>query len=746
MIKIPRINQKNDISEEQEPLTIDQGTYKKGRFRSEINKIKEKFFKVCPKSGRIVGLKPVDLQAPWLFPFIGFAALVWVLIRVVPKPSRARYPCQRVAIPLATSFVLWLLGPLATGLTLYKLRQWIVKKQFANIAVTFLILLLLVGGSYNRGISDAIAAYTPHPANTPIGTAQGLAPGRVVWAHNPDVTDWAGPGSGEYWYQHVDQSVATDMLSWALRGYAEEETDAAAWEAIFSHFNGGTDYQPGEKILIKINLVTVGASGNYADPNYDPIYTSSVTKDSTANSPQMLLALLNQLVNEVGVAQSDITIGDPTGFFVNFLYTPLHDVFPDVHYEDNRGTLERSKAVFSDPCVEFSWSTDDAAGKMQDCVVQSYYEADYLINFALLKSHERAGITVAAKNHYGSMLRLPNSGGYYDLHESLPTGGSNSDFHYMGNYRTLVDLMGSDHIGGKTVLYLVDAIYGGNNWFSMPSKWSLTPFNGDWPSSLLMSMDPVAIDSVAFDFLSQQWPEHVLQYEGVQDYLHEAALADDPPSDTCYDPEDDGTCMTSLGVHEHWNNPTDKQYSRNLGTGEGIELLYFNTDPTGTDFTLTITVDPPEGGSTSPAAGAHVYASGSSVIVTAVAEQGYEFDHWSGACSGSDGCSVEMNANKSVTAHFVEMCYPLTLSHSGEGSDPVASPGNSAGCSLGEYTAKQEITLSGAVPASGWQISGWDVTLNNDSTANTNSLVMPAGAHTASVIYTEIPPACYVLT
>jgi len=26
-------------------------------------------------------------------------------------------------------------------------------------------------------------------------------------------------------------------------------------------------------------------------------------------------------------------------------------------------------------------------------------------------------------------------------------------------------------------------------------------------------------------------------------------------------------------VHEHWNNPVDKQYSRNLGTGDGIELV-----------------------------------------------------------------------------------------------------------------------------------------------------------------------------
>jgi hypothetical protein len=26
-------------------------------------------------------------------------------------------------------------------------------------------------------------------------------------------------------------------------------------------------------------------------------------------------------------------------------------------------------------------------------------------------------------------------------------------------------------------------------------------------------------------------------------------------------------------VHEYWNNVTDKKYSRNLGTGNGIELV-----------------------------------------------------------------------------------------------------------------------------------------------------------------------------
>ena len=40
-----------------------------------------------------------------------------------------------------------------------------------------------------------------------------------------------------------------------------------------------------------------------------------------------------------------------------------------------------------------------------------------------------------------------------------------------------------------------------------------------------------------------------------------------------------GKKVTNLGVHEHWNNSTLKQYSRNLGEEEGIELVYLS--PTG---------------------------------------------------------------------------------------------------------------------------------------------------------------------
>jgi len=87
---------------------------------------------------------------------------------------------------------------------------------------------------------------------------------------------------------------------------------------------------------------------------------------------------------------------------------------------------------------------------------------------------------------------------------------------------------------------------------------------------LLMSQDPVAIDSVGLDFLRSE-PTQFHVRGSADNYLHEAALIEDPPSKTKYMPS--GERVSSLGVHEHWNNPMEKKYSRNLGKKEGIELL-----------------------------------------------------------------------------------------------------------------------------------------------------------------------------
>jgi len=514
----------------------------------------------------------------WLSPIVGLLSLVWFLARVIPKPSRAAYPCQRVALPLASGFVVWLLGLAGSVVIFRKAKRCLVRARYIMAlmcaALSVGVLWLALSGTEE----EIVLAAAPTP-NVPIGVAQGVHPGRVVWIHELEATDWAGYFSPEHWYDdaHTDQAVVDKMVSRAIRALAGESSDEAAWDAIFRHFNrgrgkGDIGYTAGEKIAMKINnTLCHNASSSTFEQR-------SNNKNRIDNSPQLTIALLWQLVHVVGVAERDITIGDPGRITPNFYYNIVHSAFPNVCYMANLGGRGRTQATFSS--VEFHWSTPAAAGKKQDYIPRSFAEADYFINFPILKSHDSGGITVCGKNHYGSLLRNPNGtlGGqtynYYNMHDSLPRYAPG-----MGRYRCLVDLMGHAQLGGKTLLYIVDGLFAGENWDSNPTKWQMPPFNGDWPSSVFVSQDPVAMDSVCFDFLWTEWSNwpHI---SGADDYLHEAAMADAAPSGTFYDPEGDGIRLTSLGVHEHWNNWIDKQYSRNLGTGDGIEL----TKPAAADF------------------------------------------------------------------------------------------------------------------------------------------------------------------
>ena len=100
----------------------------------------------------------------------------------------------------------------------------------------------------------------------------------------------------------------------------------------------------------------------------------------------------------------------------------------------------------------------------------------------------------------------------------------------------------------------------------------MTPFHQEWPNSIFASQDGVAAESVALDFALAEWPDapDMLYSDHA---MEEMALANNPPSGVVYDPERDGTRLASLGITEHWNNPKDKKYSRNLGKNTGIDLV-----------------------------------------------------------------------------------------------------------------------------------------------------------------------------
>jgi hypothetical protein len=511
-----------------------------------------------------------------LFPFIGIGAFLWLLIRVLPKPSRASYPCMRVAAPLASTFIIWLFG-LGTSVLFFKrtrafLRQ---SKYFSAIAC-------LVAGAISGGIFFSMphsATFAEIKANAPLGEAKGANPGRVVWIHDSTVSNWKGLGDGHWWEDsHTSQTIVDRMLSHSLRSLSGKSDDSSAWDTLFRYFNqahgrGGAGYKPGEKIAVKINLTFCNFYPAFCCVD-SMTYGLNKKLDYMNTSPQAVRGLLRQLVYVVGMKQSDISIGDPVAYYAKEFYDSCHKEFPDVHYIDHAGRLGRTKAVFSD--IPMNWSCRPANVK-QDYVPLHYAEATYLINLANMKSHLGAGITLCAKNHYGSFIRLPidTNLGYYNLHQSLafitPAAAS---------YRAQVDIMGHAHLGGKTLLYLIDGLYEGNhNNDTVPHTWNVSPFNGGWTSSLFASQDPVAIESVLFDLF--QFDQDTYKYHtiaGAQDYLVEAAQAGNPPSGTFYDPDHASNTqrLRSLGVFEHWNNPVDRKYSRNLSTGSGIELVFID--------------------------------------------------------------------------------------------------------------------------------------------------------------------------
>ncbi len=85
--------------------------------------------------------------------------------------------------------------------------------------------------------------------------------------------------------------------------------------------------------------------------------------------------------------------------------------------------------------------------------------------------------------------------------------------------------------------------------------------------------------------------------------------------------------------------------------------------------TLTIAYGGTASGSTTPAAGVHLYPDGYNVIVTANTEEGSFFGGWEGDAYGSElNLELNMNANKSITALFYPEGHRLTVHSTGLGN------------------------------------------------------------------------------
>jgi hypothetical protein len=375
---------------------------------------------------------------------LGIASTVWFVIRVLPKPSRAAYPCMRAAAPLASSFVIYIIGLTTLTFTLKKVREKIMQSKYtfaALFGLTALIAGIITVVNTNTTAKAVSLALAQNP-NEPVGDAKGIFPGRVVWVHDIDATDNnCSNEDGDYWTDdaNTNQSVVAAMLESGLKNLTGASNADAAWDSIFHYYNrnhgkGNVGYTAGEKIVIKINL--------------NGIWNSSPDKNINT-SPQICHAVLDQLINDAGVAEPMISIGDPNCGMNDVTYNKCSGDFPNVTYWGNGSGRTSAEPTANSVLI---CSSDDVNLHFENVLPQAYIDAAYMINIPVLKKHHRAGISLSSKNHFGSIGAF--SGGAWHLHPSLPcpdATGTDDNGEY-GVYRCFVDIMGHKDLGGKTIL------------------------------------------------------------------------------------------------------------------------------------------------------------------------------------------------------------------------------------------------------------------------------------------------------
>jgi len=491
------------------------------------------------------------------FHLAGIIALFWFLFRVLPAPHRSQYPCQQLAIPIAFGYIAFWAALLSGALVWFRHFKTKTIAFAPALLIVFILLFSVSGPGFAGPFYTPTITYDPWDPipKDPIGEPQGMNPGRVVWVWNPDATEKELDG---YWWQpqNNDQQIIETMFLEGITSLTGKVCEIEAWETLFKDFNnnqgkGDVGYTSGEKIAIKINLNNCWNPISIVD-DYE-------REDNERDAhPAVTKALLNKLVHVVGVNEEDIIVYDASRPMPNWFYDPVHEAYPDVHYVDsNAGAPGRELVEPSDTTFHFS---DGVIRTLPTCVVES----DYLINVPLLKQHPiNHGVTLSGKNLFGTFIEP-----VADIHPYHQSG------QIVGNPAPQTDLLASEELGGKTLLYIGDGLYATLNdhrtifWFTM------YPFNDDWTNSLFFSQDPVAIDSVMYDFLHTEGPNPI---EGSQNYLHEAAK----PTPEIYDPENDGIYLTeSLGVHEHWDTSTPifspERYSG--VSGHGIDFVTIGSE------------------------------------------------------------------------------------------------------------------------------------------------------------------------
>ena len=470
-------------------------------------------------------------------------------------------------------------------------------KWLVAIGASLLVVLVVIAMANMQDVRKSFSSHVltendlneHHDSNregAAIGEPDGAFPGRVVWAWdsratNKDTNEKRQAVSGRFYFMDTmnDQYIIDRLFDASILGVTGRQDGSlvVAWDSVFHQFNNkrafrfgennrkGRGYSVGEKVFIKLNYTSDGVA--FSDGEYKQ--TTAYAGNLVETSPFVVVALLRNLVEYVGVEQEDIYLGDPGRNFPRNDLEYIKARYPRVKLmgsDTKYGKVLRENGT--NVCVRYA-DLDDPDGGGVERLNKQMEDADYLFSIPTIKGHASAGTSAVIKNLFDAHTRTDA----LHLYQTLFDKEDNCRY---GIYRALTDLAASRYLGQKIVLYIADFLHSCDRWDGANVRWSMPPFNSDFPSSILVSQDMVALESVCYDFLrgeyrgQEEFKLNCPNWVGVDDYLHQLASPGSRPdawatSGKQYNPDGNLPLNYSLGVHEHWN-PETKSYKT-------IELL-----------------------------------------------------------------------------------------------------------------------------------------------------------------------------
>ena len=300
-------------------------------------------------------------------------------------------------------------------------------------------------------------------------------PPSVLRIHDGKAASW-DYGTGQY-IQAIDGDIVYSMITEGLLALTGKKTPKEAWRDIL------TGYETGQRVAIKPNL-------NNTQIGYG---------QAIMTSPQVISGVIRSLVEDGGVPPYTI-----------FLYDLTADPMPEIQAIVDTFRV-RTVWILDRIALKMEWGDDapdqSAAIPMRKPVaaedgtpVTCYLpkvltKAHHLINLPVLKAHQYIVTSSALKNHFGT-VRFSN-------HHQYPPilHGPDIQSH-------IVDINAHPVVAERTRLILADALLGAplfarGDIGRAPTRWHTLP-EGATPSSIFLSRDPVAIESVIADYVIEE--------------------------------------------------------------------------------------------------------------------------------------------------------------------------------------------------------------------------------------------------